>query len=58
MSSEKFAARLGVKCPTINRGENGKAKPSPLGLKQIEYLLKDIGKPGSDLIEEYFSKDF
>ncbi len=58
LSQEKFAARLGVTFPTINRWENGKAKPSPLGLKQIEDLLKDLGKRGSDLLEEYFSKDF
>ena len=58
LSQEKFAARLGVTFPTINRWENGKAKPSPLGLKQIEELLKDLGKRGSDLLEEYFSKDF
>ena len=58
LSQEKFAARLGVTFPTINRWENGKAKPSPLGLKQIEDLLKDLGKRGRDLLEEYFSKDF
>ena len=58
LSQEKFAARLGVTFPTINRWENGKAKPSPLGLKQIEDLLKDLGKRGTDLLEEYFSKDF
>ncbi len=58
LSQEKFAARLGVTFPTINRWENGKANPSPLGLKQIEELLKDLGKRGSDLLEEYFSKDF
>ncbi len=58
LSQEKFAARIGVTFPTINRWENGKAKPSPLGLKQIEELLKDLGKRGSDLLQEYFSKDF
>ena len=36
LTQEKFAARLGVTFPTINRWENGHAKPSPLALKQIE----------------------
>ena len=36
LTQEKFAAKLGVTYPTINRWENGRAKPSPLALKQIE----------------------
>ena len=57
LSQEKFAARLGVTFPTINRWEKGKAKPSPLGLKQIEMLLQDIGESGSDLHEEFFGRE-
>ena len=54
LTQEKFAAKLGVTFPTINRWENGRAKPSPLAMKQIEDLLRDLGKKGQDLLEEFF----
>ncbi len=54
LTQEKFAAKLGVTFPTINRWENGRAKPSPLALKQIEDLLRDLGERGNDLLQEYF----
>jgi len=57
LSQEKFAARLGVTFPTINRWENGRTKPSPLALKQLEELLQDIGDRGTDLLNEYFRED-
>ncbi len=53
LTQEKFAARLGVTFPTINRWENGRAKPSPLALKQIENLLRDLGEKGKDLLEAF-----
>jgi len=56
LSQEKFAARLGVTFPTINRWENGKTRPSPLGLKQIEYLIKEMGKKGKYLMDKYFDE--
>lgn len=56
LTQEKFAARLGVTFPTINRWENGRAKPSPLALKQIEELLRHLGERGRDLREEYFGE--
>ncbi len=31
LTQEKFAARLGVTFPTINRWENGRARPSGAG---------------------------
>jgi putative transcriptional regulator len=48
---EKFAARLGVTFPTINRWENGHTKPSPLAIRQIQQLAAELGYPseGSDL---------
>jgi putative transcriptional regulator len=52
LTQEKFAAKLGVTFPTINRWENGRAKPSPLAMKQIENLLRDLGEKGSDLLRE------
>jgi putative transcriptional regulator len=52
LTQEKFAARLGVTFPTINRWENGRAKPSPLAMKQIEDLLRNLGEKGRDLLDE------
>ena len=57
LTQEKFAAKLGVTFPTINRWENGRAKPSPLALKQIEGMLRNLGKRGQDLLEEFFGKE-
>lgn len=56
LTQEKFAAKLGVTFPTINRWENGKAKPSPLALQRIEELLLELGKDGADLLKKYFQK--
>jgi transcriptional regulator with XRE-family HTH domain len=56
LTQEKFAAKLGVTFPTINRWENSKAKPSPLALKQIEDLLRGMGKQGEDLLEAFFKE--
>jgi transcriptional regulator with XRE-family HTH domain len=55
LTQEKFAAKLGVTYPTINRWENGRAKPSPLALKQIEDLLRGLGERGQDLLQEFFA---
>lgn len=57
LTQEKFAAKLGVTFPTINRWENGRAKPSPLALKQIEDLLRDLGEKGRDLLESFFGDE-
>ena len=57
LTQEKLAAKLGVTFPTINRWENGRAKPSPLALKQIEELLIDLGTKGQDLRAKYFAKE-
>ena len=54
LTQEKFAAKLGVTYPTINRWENGRAKPSPLALKQIEDLVRSLGERGKDLLQEFF----
>lgn len=57
LTQEKFAAKLGVTFPTISRWENGRAKPSPLALKQIEDLLRELGDAGHDLYREYFGDE-
>ncbi len=54
LTQEQFASKLGVTFPTINRWEHGRTRPSPLALKQIENLLRELGDEGYDLIKEYF----
>ena len=54
LSQEKFAAKLGVTFPTINRWENGRSKPSPLAMQRIEDFLQNLGENGKDLLQEYF----
>ena len=54
LTQEKFAAKLGVTFPTINRWENGRAKPSPLAMQKIEELLRSMGDNGAD----YMKRDF
>ena len=54
LTQEKFAAKLGVTFPTINRWENGRAKPSPLAMQKIEELLRSMGDNGIDLIKRDF----
>lgn len=57
LTQEKFAAKLGVTFPTINRWENGRAKPSPLAMQKIEELLRSMGDNGADLLNQYFSEE-
>lgn len=57
LTQEKFAARLGVTFPTINRWENDRARPSPLALEKIETLLHSLGDKGEALHKEYFGKE-
>ncbi len=54
LTQEKFAAKLGVTFPTINRWENGRAKPSPLAMQRIEELLRNMGTNGADLLQRAF----
>jgi putative transcriptional regulator len=56
LTQEQFAAALGVTYPTINRWENGRAKPSPLAMEKIEQKLRDLGEPGQDLKQKYFGE--
>lgn len=54
LTQEKFAAKLGVTFPTINRWENGRAKPSPLAMQKIEELLRNMAGNGEDLFKRFF----
>ncbi len=51
LTQEKFAAKLGVTFPTINRWENGRAKPSPLAMQRIEDLLDSMGEKDVELLK-------
>ncbi|MEW6246434.1 MAG: helix-turn-helix transcriptional regulator [Nitrospirota bacterium] len=57
LSQEKFAARLGVTSPTINRWENARAKPSPLAVARIREIAVGLGQDGARLLERYFPEE-
>jgi DNA-binding transcriptional regulator YiaG len=54
LSQEKFAAKLGVTFPTINRWENKRVIPSPLAIQQIESPLNQLGERGHVIRITYF----
>lgn len=64
LTQEQFAGRVGVSYETISRWENGKMQPSPLAIKQLERVEREISKSlnvteqkrgGQELLEQYFS---
>ncbi|WP_242057781.1 MULTISPECIES: DNA-binding transcriptional regulator [Nostoc] len=55
LSQVKFAEKLGVSFHSVNRWENGRTRPLPLAMKQIETLLYSLGDRGEDLLARYFS---
>ncbi|MBW2648084.1 MAG: helix-turn-helix transcriptional regulator, partial [Deltaproteobacteria bacterium] len=50
------ATKLGVTLLTINRWENGRARPSPLAMQKVEELLRSMGDSGDSLLSEFFGK--
>ncbi|WP_309236508.1 helix-turn-helix transcriptional regulator [Microcoleus sp. FACHB-672] len=56
LTQEKFAAKIGVTFPTINRWENGRAKPSPLAMEKILATLHTLGDRGKALLSKYFAE--
>lgn len=54
LTQEKFAARLGVTFPTINRWENGRVTPSPMAVQHLRDFVREMGKDGEDLLKRYF----
>lgn len=42
LSQEKLAQLLGVSYTTLNRWENGLAKPSPLAIDKLQQLSKQM----------------
>ncbi|BBD69240.1 XRE family transcriptional regulator [Nostoc commune NIES-4072] len=55
LSQVEFASKIGVSFQSVNRWENGRNRPIPLALKQIEKLLHEMGEPGENLLTKYFS---
>lgn len=50
LTQEKFAAKLGVSFPTINRWENNRAQPSPLAVEKIDKMVRRLGARGQKLL--------
>jgi transcriptional regulator with XRE-family HTH domain len=57
LTQEKFAAKLGVTFPTINRWENARSIPSPLAFQRIKELLQSMGDDGLKLLKKYFPRE-
>lgn len=55
LTQEQLAANLGVTFSTINRWENGRAKPSRMAIRLIEGMLCDMGEQGKNLLAKYSS---
>ena len=53
LTQEKFAARLGVTLPTINRWENGRTRPSPLAIQNLRGLIANMGDDGNELMARF-----
>jgi DNA-binding transcriptional regulator YiaG len=54
VSQVEFASKVGVSFQSVNRWENGRNRPIPLALKQVERLLHEMGEPGENLLNKYF----
>ena len=50
LTQEKFAARLGVTLPTVNRWENSRTKPSPLAIQKLRDLISGMGDEAKHLV--------
>ncbi|NJP11920.1 MAG: helix-turn-helix transcriptional regulator [Leptolyngbyaceae cyanobacterium RU_5_1] len=53
LTQEKFAAKLGVTFPTVNRWENKHATPSPLAMEKIDALVKRSQKSAKELVAKH-----
>lgn len=56
LSQVEFAAKLGVCFHSVNRWQNGRTRPLPRALKQVEAVLHQLGEQGKDLLAKYFQK--
>lgn len=55
LTQEQFAASISVTYSTINRWENGRNKPSPIAIVQLEKMLFEMGEQGQELLSKYCS---
>ena len=55
LTQEQFAAKVGVTWSTVNRWENGRGKPSPLALAQINEIAREAQRVTAD-IRRFFAK--
>lgn len=53
----QFAQKLGVSFQSVNRWENGRTKPLPIALKQIQEILRQMDYQGKDLLIKYFGNE-
>lgn len=53
LSQEKFAAKLGVSFPTVNRWENGRTRPSPLAIKRLEEIVRGLDSKDARPLRRY-----
>ncbi|MFN6460406.1 MAG: helix-turn-helix domain-containing protein [Nostoc sp. DedVER02] len=54
LSQKQFAAKLGVSFKTVNWWENRHTLPSPLALKLIKEMLRQMEEPGKRLLNQNF----
>ena len=65
LTQEKFAAKLGVTFPTVNRWENNRGTPSPLAMEKIEGMLRSLLRSpcvtsrelANSLLNQYFPEE-
>ncbi|MBE8970628.1 helix-turn-helix domain-containing protein [Nostocales cyanobacterium LEGE 12452] len=57
LSQVKLVTMLKVSFHTINRWENGRTRPSPLAIKQIEKLPYQMREPGEAFLAKYFQNE-
>jgi len=55
MSQESFANELNVSVATINRWENGRAKPNITAMSKLKSFCEDKGLPFNEIEREWFS---
>jgi putative transcriptional regulator len=55
LTQEKFAAKLGVTFPTVNRWENSRGTPSPLAMEKIKEMLRSLLQSSSVTLREHSS---
>ena len=55
LSQVKFAKKLGVCFQSVNRWKNGRTKPLPVALKQIDRLLHQMNDGGKIILANYLS---